>query len=546
MNVKFIFLAIFVSIFYSQTLAQTRIEGKVQNHENNAIQYSTIGIKHSKIGSIANEFGEFFLEIPDSLAQEQLIFSANGYDDKSISLAELKNNSTVVLFEKSIGLTELIVKGNEMKKKVIGQEKRPMLTFSRMFDKDLPTIEQGSIFSIDKKTRLSAYNFYIMPSSHFQSITLKLNIYNVKDGIPTNALLDEQIIYSTTTTGWQTIDLSEYHLSFNQLDQIAITLQLVQQTELNNSEFIFGISAKKSTTKNLFYRYQSQGDWEKSSGQFIANISVKYSSETNSDPVVDDPEETLDLRTKEVIAYYKHKEKARKTNYGNNKNGKFIDLTDSKIYYEDYGKGTPLILLHGNNGSINDFYQQIPALAKHYHVIAMDTRGQGKSTDLSRNEYSYEKFADDLYKVIQHLNLKKVDIVGWSDGGNTGLIFNNQHPEYVRKLVTIGANSSPEGIEETLINQFKIQLANNKPTTNSRLIKLMLNHPSITKSELNTIENPVLVIAGSDDVIKEDHTKELHRSLRNAELKIIPKSTHYVVFEQASSLNHLILDFLRK
>ncbi|HAR73906.1 MAG TPA: oxidoreductase, partial [Flavobacteriaceae bacterium] len=208
--------------------------------------------------------------------------------------------------------------------------------------------------------------------------------------------------------------------------------------------------------------------------------------------------------------------------------------------------GEPLIFLHGNNGSIEDFYQQIPFFAKHYRVIVVDTRGQGRSTDLTNTPYTYEEFANDLFQVIQKLNLKKVNLVGWSDGGNTALIFNAQHPELVNKIVTIGAVLNPNGVSKELIENLK-NLAN-KPSenTNLRLIELMLNEPNITKLELNKIQNPVLVIAGEKDEVKESHTKEIQQNISKAELLIIPNSTHYVPFEQPKILNEAILKFLKK
>ena len=127
----------------------------------------------------------------------------------------------------------------------------------------------------------------------------------------------------------------------------------------------------------------------------------------------------------------------------------------------------------------------------------------------------------------------------------TALIFNAQHPELINKIITIGAVLNPNGVKDELIENFK-NLAN-KPseTTNLRLIELMLNEPNITKSELNKIQNPVLVIAGEKDEVKEEHTKEIQQNIKNAELLIIPNSTHYVPFEQPKVLNEAILKFLR-
>jgi len=256
------------------------------------------------------------------------------------------------------------------------------------------------------------------------------------------------------------------------------------------------------------------------------------------------PEE-IDTKTQELISYYQHKEDAKKSIYGKNKTGKYIDVNDAKIYYEEYGQGEPLIFLHGNNGSIEDFYQQIPFFAKQYRVIAIDTRGQGKSTDLTNTPYTYEAFANDLLQVVQKLNLKKVNLIGWSDGGNTALIFNAQHPVLINKIVTIGAVLNPNGVSEELIENLKNLASNPSENTNSRLIQLMLNEPNITKAELSKIQNPVLVIAGEKDEVKESHTKEIQQNISKGELLIIPNSTHYVPFEQPKTLNDAILKFLR-
>ena len=524
--------------------AQIQLKGNVKDTNNLAIPYCSIGIKDSEIGAITDENGHFSIEIPENLAKSQLIFDAAGYDEKSISVKEIQQNSVVILNEKVVSLTEVIVKTEKMKEKIVGQKTRPMLTFSKMFKENAPTVEQGNIFEIYPKTKLNSYNFHIIPSSKYDEITLKVNIYAVKNGLPTESLLEENIIYKTSTTGWQKIDLTPYKFRFKNVDKIAVTLQLIDYKKPENEEFVFGVSAKKSLAKDLLFRFQSQGNWEPSPGVFIANLEVLYSKEKLN--TKEEKPEEIDTKTQELISYYQHKEDAKKSIYGKNKSGKYIDVNDAKIYYEEYGQGEPLIFLHGNNGSIEDFYQQIPFFAKQYRVIAIDTRGQGKSTDLTNTPYTYEQFSNDLFQTTQKLNLKKVNLIGWSDGGNTALIFNAQHPELINKIVTIGAVLNPNGVGEELIGNLK-NLAN-KPTenTNLRLIELMLKEPNITKSELNKIQNPVLVIAGEKDEVKESHTKEIQKNISKAELLIIPNSTHYVPFEQPKILNEAILKFLKK
>ncbi|MGV0995381.1 alpha/beta fold hydrolase [Empedobacter falsenii] len=524
--------------------AQIKLKGSVKDSNNLPISYCSIGIKNSEVGAITDENGNFSIEIPENLSKSQLIFDALGYDEISKSIEEVQQNSIIILNEKSISLSEVTLKTEKMKEKIIGQKTRPMLTFSKMFNQNVPTIEQGNIFEIYPNTKLNAFNFHIIPSSKYEEITLKVNIYVVKNGLPTESLLDENIIYKTSTTGWQKIDLTPYKFRFKNVDKIAVTLQLVDYKKLAQEDFVFGVSAKKSLAKDLLFRYQSQGNWEASAGVFIANLDILYSKDKLT--INEEKPEEIDAKTKELISYYQHKESAKKSIYGKNKSGKYIDINDAKIYYEEYGQGEPLIFLHGNNGSIEDFYQQIPFFAKHYRVIVLDTRGQGRSTDLTNTPYTYEEFANDLFQVIQKLNLKKVNLVGWSDGGNTALIFNAQHPELVNKIVTIGAVLNPNGVSKELIENLK-NLAN-KPSenTNLRLIELMLNEPNITKLELNKIQNPVLVIAGEKDEVKESHTKEIQQNISKAELLIIPNSTHYVPFEQPKILNEAILKFLKK
>lgn len=524
--------------------AQIKLKGSVKDSNNLPISYCSIGIKNSEVGAITDENGNFSIEIPENLSKSQLIFDALGYDEISKSIEEVQQNSIIILNEKSISLSEVTLKTEKMKEKIIGQKTRPMLTFSKMFNQNVPTIEQGNIFEIYQNTKLNAFNFHIIPSSKYEEITLKVNIYVVKNGLPTESLLDENIIYKTSTTGWQKIDLTPYKFRFKNVDKIAVTLQLVDYKKLAQEDFVFGVSAKKSLAKDLLFRYQSQGNWEASAGVFIANLDILYSKDKLT--INEEKPEEIDAKTKELISYYQHKESAKKSIYGKNKSGKYIDINDAKIYYEEYGQGEPLIFLHGNNGSIEDFYQQIPFFAKHYRVIVVDTRGQGRSTDLTNTPYTYEEFANDLFQVIQKLNLKKVNLVGWSDGGNTALIFNAQHPELVNKIVTIGAVLNPNGVSKELIENLK-NLAN-KPSenTNLRLIELMLNEPNITKLELNKIQNPVLVIAGEKDEVKESHTKEIQQNISKAELLIIPNSTHYVPFEQPKILNEAILKFLKK
>ena len=163
-----------------------------------------------------------------------------------------------MLFNINQTTKDYIVHINKLNDKLMGEKKRPMLTFTKFFNQNTPTAEQGSVFQVYSTTKIKAYNFYIMPSSRFEELTLKLNVYSLKNGLPDQNLLTENIIYQTKTTGWQRIDLSNYRLLFKNEKEIAVTLQLVDYKKLANEDFVFGVSAKKSLSHNLWYRHQSQ------------------------------------------------------------------------------------------------------------------------------------------------------------------------------------------------------------------------------------------------------------------------------------------------
>jgi pimeloyl-ACP methyl ester carboxylesterase len=193
------------------------------------------------------------------------------------------------------------------------------------------------------------------------------------------------------------------------------------------------------------------------------------------------------------------------------------------------------LLLHGNGQSIVDFTKQIPVLAKHYRVIAVDTRAQGKSIDNNNNKLSYDIFAADMKVLLDSLQLKKVNILGWSDGGNTGLIMAIKYPEYVGKLVVMGANLNPteNAVEKNTLNQLKkdLKMLQQKEDTESkqiaRLLYLLSTEPNIKADDLHKISSKTLVLAGEKDVIKAEHTKLIANNISKSQLIIFKKETHW-------------------
>ena len=249
-------------------------------------------------------------------------------------------------------------------------------------------------------------------------------------------------------------------------------------------------------------------------------------------------------------------------NYGSNKEvGKYANVNDIKVYYEIYGAGDPLLLLHGNGGSIQNFVYQIPELSRHFRVIAVDSRAQGKSTD-SDKEITYALMASDMSALIDKLDLRSVYVVGWSDGGNVGLELALAHPEQVKKLVTFGANYTHENFlappdsvameaddprllkTTALIERFKPGKAKLSPVVRKKLNDLMEKYPNLTPDQLKQIKTPVLVVVGDRDAINLDQTISLFKSLPHSQLFIIPGASHLVPVEQPGLVNSEVIRFL--
>ncbi|WP_294286495.1 alpha/beta hydrolase [uncultured Chryseobacterium sp.] len=242
---------------------------------------------------------------------------------------------------------------------------------------------------------------------------------------------------------------------------------------------------------------------------------------------------------------------AQNHHFGKNSTaGKVLHLNDADIYYEVYGKGEPLFLLHGNGGSIDAFAKEIPELSKHFRIIAMDTRGQGKSTDTSKEPLTYREFADDVKLLADELKLNKINILGWSDGGNTALEFAIKYPDRTNRIITSGANVFPAGVGENEVEAMKRdvaeKIARQKPQSEIRLTQLMIDEPKITKQQLNCIKAKVLVVAGENDLILRSHTEYIAKEIPDSRLKIYKGASHGVPIERAEELTKDVIEFIKK
>ena len=224
-----------------------------------------------------------------------------------------------------------------------------------------------------------------------------------------------------------------------------------------------------------------------------------------------------------------------------------MDITH---HYIEKGKGFPLILLHGNGEDTTYFEHQIEPFAQHFRVIAIDTRGHGQ-TPRGDAPFTIRQFAEDLLAFMNKNSIAKAHILGFSDGGNIAMVFALAHPERVEKLILNGANLDASGVKRKI--QIPIEIGyriaslfakkSPKARLNAEMLGLMVNDPNVKPEELSQIKCPTLVIAGDNDLIKDEHTRLIARSIPNAELAIISGS-HFIENKNPDVFNETVLRFL--
>lgn len=213
-----------------------------------------------------------------------------------------------------------------------------------------------------------------------------------------------------------------------------------------------------------------------------------------------------------------------------------INVNNLNIYYEVYGDGKPIILLHGNSETHEIFDKLIDKLKDNYKVYAIDSRCHGKSEDTIY--ISYNLMRDDIIGFIQKLNIEKPILYGFSDGGIIGLLIAIKEPDILSKLIVSGANLNPKGMKTVMRTFIKLVCLFSK----DKLFKMMLKEPNISIEELKTIRIPTVILAGEKDVIKLKHTKQISGNIQNSKLEIIKNENHgsYIIHSDK------IYDILKK
>jgi len=219
------------------------------------------------------------------------------------------------------------------------------------------------------------------------------------------------------------------------------------------------------------------------------------------------------------------------------------------MYYAMQGMGPPLVLLHGGGDSgETSFARQLDEFAEHHHIVAPDQVGQGHTPDVS-GPLTYTGMMEDTFALLKHLKLKRVDVVGWSDGGILALMLAVRHPEFVRRLVISGVNVAPEGLNPEDLDQLRATQMSKPKTIDEKLAHLWLTSPTdaeLSLTLLTKIVQPVLVISGDRDAITLEHTLKIFHALPDAELCVLPGTDHATFSGRSEWLNPIINEFLER
>lgn len=251
--------------------------------------------------------------------------------------------------------------------------------------------------------------------------------------------------------------------------------------------------------------------------------------------------------------------KAANIPYGNNSTvGKTIVLNGVKHYFETYGNGKPLLLIHGNLTGISGWGPQIEFFSKTHKVYAIDCRARGKS-DTGKDTLTYEGMAHDMSEFIAQLKLDSVSVIGKSDGAIVALIMGYKYPQNIKNIVAFSANIRPDSSalvtksileihEERVMAEKKISEGDTSIATKVMVWRnrLMEFHPHISAEMLSQIKIPVLILTADRDLVKLMHSIEIYQAIPLAHLCVLNGANHFVARQDPNAFNLSIMKFLQE
>ena len=234
------------------------------------------------------------------------------------------------------------------------------------------------------------------------------------------------------------------------------------------------------------------------------------------------------------------------------------EVNGASIWYAVFGKGSPVVLLHGGLANSNYWGNQVPALAAKHQVIVIDSRGHGRSTRSSA-PYGYELMASDVLGVMDQLGVKQAAIVGWSDGAIIGLSLAMHHPDRVARLFAFAANSDPSGVKDVdkspVFQQFiargekEYEALSATPKEYKKFVeeisRMWASQPHWTKDDLAKITVPTWIVDGDhDEAIERTNTLLMAAAIPKAGLLLQPEVSHFSMLQDPAQFTADVLHFL--
>lgn len=242
----------------------------------------------------------------------------------------------------------------------------------------------------------------------------------------------------------------------------------------------------------------------------------------------------------------------------------FVDAHGAKIYYAVHGKPSnpPVILLHGGLGNSDHFAFQLPALVDKFHVIVIDSRGQGRST-LSTAKLTYHAMAEDVIAVMDTLGVAHAHLAGWSDGGTIALDLAIHHPDRVGRVFVLGTNYDAKGqrprtkssatfaryAAKCRKDHAKLSGLSGRAfdATAAALLPLWRAPVTFTQADLRSIKAPTLLALGDhDEIIDLAQVKEMATLIPHGELRVFADASHFVMWQDPAAVNAALVAFLSK
>jgi len=228
-------------------------------------------------------------------------------------------------------------------------------------------------------------------------------------------------------------------------------------------------------------------------------------------------------------------------------------------HYTVDGDGDPVVLLHGGLSDSREWGAQAPVFKERYRTFAFDRRGHGATPD-TEAPFDYDEMAGETIAFLEEVVGGPAHLVGWSDGGIVTLLTSLKRPDLIRRQVLMGVNfhvdgmhpgfempDDPDADANAPLKAIYASIAPDPghwPEFFAKGNHLFSVAPTLTVDDLRTVEVPTLVLAGDDDCIVLDHTVALYEHIPNAQLAIVPGTSHMLHMEKPALVNQLILDFL--